>query len=117
MLCADGNRVHLTRTVNVEALVSPAPRISGLLRVAVLRADGLLRWVANPNRPHLVFSQVIAHGAIDSAETDERRWLDLERDYLTAVLCDDLPTVSAGQVRDPSRFGTPGALPPHWMAG
>lgn len=110
-LCADGNRVHLPRTVRIAALVAVSPLVPTALRVQWDQGGQWLRWIADPARPHLVFSELVACPPA-GVEADERAWARIEIPYALALQADVLPLVSADAVGDRDAYGTPGALPP-----
>lgn len=112
-LCADGNRVHLMRTVRIRAEVIASRAVTGAYRVSWQRPDGLwLRWVAHPGYPQHVFSESM-QALPTGFEQDLAAWARIEVPLALAIerdLCHPLPT---GRITDPGLCGTPGALPPH----
>jgi hypothetical protein len=111
LLCDDGNRVHLLRTVRVAATVSHSPLVADGWRISWPQGGEWLRWVCDPARPHLVFSEAFTALPAD-AEADERAWARIEIPLALAVDSDTLPPLTADAVTDPDCYGTPGALPP-----
>jgi len=109
LLCADGNRVHLRRTVIVLASVGQSRVDPDVLRLAWDRGDkGWLLWVCDPARPHLVFSRI----ATAPPGAGMRVWGSLEVSYVLAASNDRLPRLGAQDVDDRQVYGVPGALPP-----
>lgn len=111
ILCEDGNRVHLLRTVRIAALVAHSALIAEAVRVSWNQGGQWLRWVCSPCRPHLVFSETLTELPID-IEADERAWARLEIPLALAIEQDTLPPLPPAAVTDRNCFGTPGALPP-----